>query len=434
MTDNRIIEELKAERDLVPVGTPGPLPAAKRWPRYLAIAALVALLPAAGWVLAEIGAGYNPVSNPAATDPTVAPDSTVAPASTVPAGTVPVVTGRIEIPDGPGVAIEATGTVVEDRRGTVLCPGEWAGPCPGLPLSGDPLPEDGDQVRVGGRYDGVSLSVTWVETWEPETFGPLTNPCTGRTNSNQAPEAAHLELDRIIAPHRDRYAGAWIADGEIVVGLTGPADAVAAELDAVEGICAAPGFAYSEEEISRLASEEITPMLAELGPPFAYGSVDSVPVQKLGVSGDAVDLATIDLLEERYDLPIEVETFILVLDAPVSELPAQQPFVAGDVNLPTETIRSNMMMAALWTGAVFEYDPEANCLFVEEMGGGSRVVVVWPFGYTAVAGDPTQVFDPAGNVVAETGVPVDLGGGYGSIDQVDPSQRCGATDAWIGSP
>src|SRR5690606_12628635 len=100
-------------------------------------------------------------------------------------------------------------------------------------------------------------------------------------------------------------------------------------------------------------------------------------------------------LEERYDLPIEVETFILVLDAPVSELPAQQPFVAGDVNIPTETTRNNMSMLALWTGAVFEYDAEGNCLYVEEMGGGSRVVVVWPSGYTAVAGDPTRVFDPA---------------------------------------
>src|SRR5690606_35374481 len=134
------------------------------------------------------------------------------------------------------------------RRGTVLCPGEWVGPCPGLPLSGSPIPEHGDQVRVGGRYDGVSLAVTWVEAWEPEAFGPLTNPCTGGTNSNQPTGDAHQELDRIYTEHRDRFAGSWVADGEIVVALTGPADALADEVNAVEGLCAAPGFAYSERE------------------------------------------------------------------------------------------------------------------------------------------------------------------------------------------
>lgn len=82
-------------------------------------------------------------------------------------------------------------------------------------------------------------------------------------------------------------------------------------------------------------------------------------------------------------------------------------------------------MQALAVDVVLTLDDEADCLF-HDQGDGHRQVVVWPFGYSAVSGDPTIVYDPAGNEVARTGVPFDLGGGGADINNVDPSQRCDA--------
>lgn len=78
------------------------------------------------------------------------------------------------------VMIQATGTVNEDARGVVLCPLETTGACPGLPLSGPDLPTPGDQVRVRGLYDGVSLQPLETASWTPRGFQPLENPCTGK--------------------------------------------------------------------------------------------------------------------------------------------------------------------------------------------------------------------------------------------------------------
>lgn len=85
-------------------------------------------------------------------------------------------------------------------------------------------------------------------------------------------------------------------------------------------------------------------------------------------------------------------------------------------------------MGALAVDVVLTLDAEADCLCVGR--DGDRQVVVWPFGYSAVSGDPAVVYDPAGNEVARTGAPFDLGGGGADINLVDPSERCGADSAW----
>jgi hypothetical protein len=329
------------------------------------------------------------------------------------------------------VAIEAVGTVVEDRRGKVLCPFEQTGACAGLPLTGEGLPGVRDQVRVGGRYDGVSLEVAYVEPWTPTEFKPFLNPCTGETNRDQVGGAPRIAMSAVIEGHQDRYVGAWIADGELVVALTGPDDELAEELRQIKKLCVVTGYEYSAVELDTLTKEVLRPILREMGAHYAGISADAAPETKIVVEGNAVDTETIALLTDQFQ-PIEVETFITVLDGPVSDLPDQQPLVSGDVSIPTAGMRLGISMMALMS-AVLEYDTEQNCLYAG--GRSDRTVVVWPYGYTGVAGDPAQVFDPAGNVVAETGERVELGGGYVGIEAVDPAERCGASEAFqVGGP
>ncbi|MGH8912435.1 MAG: hypothetical protein ACRDVD_07985 [Acidimicrobiia bacterium] len=361
---------------------------------------------------------------------TMTPPTPTAAPTTTPA-TAPPPTS-FSIPDGAGVAIEAVGTVVEDRRGRVLCPMQWTGACPGLPLSGGELPGVGDQVRVGGRYDGVSLEVAWTSQWAPPEFGPLHNPCTGETNGHQAGQDPIDAMGMVMEGHMDRYAGSWISDGQVVVALTGPDDELAAELRGLDDVCVVTGYASSAEELVTLTEGEITPLLLAKGPPFAFAGADGVPETKIVIEGDAVDGATVTMLTEDYG-PVEVQTFITVLDAAVADLPVQQPLVPGDVTVPTGGMRLEDGMAALWTGVVLEYDPDLNCLYVKN--GPNRTVIVWPFGHTALAGDQVQVFDPAGNVVAETTMAMELGGGHVGVDGVEPEQRCDATSAFqMGGP
>lgn len=373
----------------------------------------------------------SPSATPTTGAPTVPSNTTTPPTAPTTATTVLSTTPPSpvsDIPPGQGVAIEAVGTVVEDRRGRVLCPFEETGACAGLPLSGHGLPRVGDQVRVGGRYDGASLEVAYIEPWSPKEYGPLLNPCTGETNRDQAGPEPERAISAVIEGHQDRYVGAWIADGQVVVALTGPDDELAEELRQIEDLCVVTGYEYSSVELNTLA-EELTPLLREMAPPYAYVDAVGVPETKIVVEGDAVDSDTIALLTDRYG-PIEVETFITVLDAPVSDLPDQQPLVPGDVSIPTAAMRvSGFSMTALWLGVSLEYDRDLNCLYAGD--GSARTVVIWPNGHTAVAGDQVQVFDPAGNVVAETGKARDIGGGNVGIEQVDPAQRCDATDAFL---
>lgn len=327
------------------------------------------------------------------------------------------------------MAIEAVGGIVEDRRGVVLCPFHASDACPGLPLRGANLPAEGEQVRVGGRYDGVALTVAWVEPWtRPGEWEALENPCTGNTSLIQPPDHVHESLDRVLDGVSDRLVALWVSDGELVVALTGSDDATTAEIDAIDGICVDTGYEHSAQELQAIIDAEIDPLLTEQGVRFLDSGVREAPGPTITIEGDAIDAATVELLADRYGDLVEVTAFITVLDAPLSDLPEQQPEVPGDIDLPTAGIRSGYQMLALWMGVRIEYDEELNCLYVGE--GNGRTVIVWPFGYTAVAGDPSVVYDPAGNPIFETGTPIEIGGGGGSIDGVDPEQRCGADSAF----
>lgn len=373
-------------------------------------------------------AGQDPPSTNSLSAPTALPPTTVVSSPTT-FPPEPTSATSPTVQDGLGVAIVAIGTVVEDQRGLVVCPFEMTGPCPGLPLTGDRLPAPGDQVRLSGRYDGVVLSVSSIEPWTPREHGALTNPCTGNTNGIQAPEEAAERAGRILEDHPDRRVGMWVSDGQIVVAITGPDDELAEELGQIDDVCVATGYEHSAEALVSLVANEIDPLLADLGAGVVFGSVDAVPIPTIRVEGEAIDAATVDLLTDRYGDLVEFATFITVLDAPLSDLSQQQSAVPGDIVIPTEAARFGGAMAALWTGPVLEHDTELNCLYVDD-GGGGRTVIVWPYGYTAVAGEPASVFDPAGKVVAETGVAFELGGGGGSVDDIDPGRRCAAESAW----
>jgi hypothetical protein len=330
----------------------------------------------------------------------------------------------------PGVGVAVSGWVTEDRRGTVLCPYDFTDACPGIPVTGGDLPVEGP-IRVAGAYDGVALSAETVESWTPYERGDLVNPCTGGSGPGSGSQSSELEskvLDAL-AGNEDRLAGRWYADGQLVVGLTGPDDELAQQVRAAdERVCVEAGYPMSQDEREAL-STEISRSLAFDEGAWLLDSWDSVVDGAIHIRVEAIDSPTMDAVSARFGASLDLTSYIEVLDAPLDDLPEQQPPVPADLVIPTAGSRRGFAMMALRIGAVLSLDPEAGCLYIDD-GDVLRSVVVWPFGYSAVSGDPTIVYDPAGNEVARTGVPVDLGGGGADIETVDPSQRCDADTAF----
>lgn len=326
------------------------------------------------------------------------------------------------------VMLEATGTVEEDARGVVLCPLETTGACPGLPLSGAEAPTPGDQVRVRGPYDGVSLQPLETAPWAPKGFQPMENPCTGEANLIQPPAEVSNRVGDILDQHQAEIAQTWISDGQLVVALKGEASALAGQLREIAGVCVVTGFEYTSDQLGTKLTQEIRPLLAGRGISMVSGSTAAAPVPTIEIETDVVDSATLALLADRYGDLVQVTSFIVVLDQTVDHLPAQVPMVEGDIDIPTYPIRTTAGMAALMSSVVLRYDHGGNCLYIED-SDGSRLVIVWPFGFTAHTGDPAAVYDPAGNVVARVGVPFDIGGGEG--EKMADAPPCRADRLWI---
>ena len=87
---------------------------------------------------------------------------------------------------------------------------------------------------------------------------------------------------------------------------------------------------------------------------------------------------------------------------------------------------------------VLKYDPDLNCLYhLEEdnngePGTGGRVVIVWPFGYSAMNQQgKVVVFDETGKPVATTGVQFQIGGGGDAFDRGGMGDGgCDAIGVW----
>lgn len=139
------------------------------------------------------------------------------------------------------------------------------------------------------------------------------------------------------------------------------------------------------------------------------------------------------------DRPIQrpAEPPVVVVDppAPVTTVvpPADTSF---PVDILTDPAPSRGGMDALGT-FVLEYDADLNCLYhVEEdnngePGTGGRVVIQWPFGYTAAhQTGKVIIFDDTGKPVTASGVQFQLGGGGDSFDGSGVPGGCDAIGIW----
>lgn len=119
---------------------------------------------------------------------------------------------------------------------------------------------------------------------------------------------------------------------------------------------------------------------------------------------------------------------------PPPDVPAAFP--AGEpVELLTVDDPRASGMEALGTFELF-HDDELNCLYTPsednngEPGTAGRQVIVWPFGYTAVAqGDVVTVFNADGKAVTTTGVVFQIAGGGGAF----AADYCDAVGVWYAS-
>lgn len=348
------------------------------------------------------------------------------PASSIPPGDITTTT----VDEGRQVTIAVSGWVGEDSRGTVVCPSESTEACPGIPVTGADLSPVGSTVRVTGRYDGVSLQVETVESWTPYQRAELFNPCTGGSGPGTGGQSPEIQsrVEDALAGDEYRLADLWLADGQLVVALTGPDDEVAERVrGAHHRVCVDTGYPRSQEEIMALTSEISRTLILDEGV-WILDSWDSAVDGPIRIRSEAIDASTMTAFADLYGDALDLTAYIEVLDARLADLPAQQPPVPADLVIPTAGARGRVPVTGT-QNLVLTLDAERNCLYANE-GDGRRRVVVWPYGYTAVSGDPTIVCDPAGNEVARTGVPVELDGNGADIDQVDPAQRCDADGAW----
>ncbi len=235
------------------------------------------------------------------------------------------------------------------------------------------------------------------------------------------------QVGDVLDQHRTEIAQTWVSDGQLIVALKGRASTLAGQLREIGGVCVVTGFEYTSDELGTMI-DEIRPLLAHPGISMVSGSASAAPVPVIEIDTDVIDSETLALLADRYGDLVKVTSFIIVLDQSIDHLPAQVPVVEGDIDISTNPVRTSIGMAALMGGVVLRYDPEGNCLYTVDTDD-ARVVIVWPFGFTAHTGDPATVYDPAGNSVARVGVPFDIGGGDGGV-MIDPPP-CRADRLWI---
>lgn len=381
-------------------------------------------------MLGACGSGAVNESDTTVSGGTSDSSSTSVPADTPSSSIPPEDSTTTTVDEGRQVTIAMSGWVGEDPRGTVMCPSEFTAACPGIPVTGGDLPQVGNPVRVTGRYDGVSLRVEAVESWTPYERAELFNPCTGGSGAGTGGQSPEIQsrVEDALAGDENRLAGLWLADGQLVVALTGPDDELAERVrEAHHRVCVDVGYPRSQEEVMALTSDISRALILDEGV-WILDSWDSVVDGPIRIRGEAIDTPTMNAFADLYGDALDLTAYIEVLDARLADLPTQQPPVPADLVIPTAGARGHVPVTGT-QNLVLTLDVEQNCLYADE-GDGGRRVVVWPFGYSAVSGDPTVVYDPAGNEVARTGVPVELDGSGGEIDQVDPAQRCDADDLW----
>jgi hypothetical protein len=387
----------------------------------------------------SLGACADPAGT---TDITSVPDSPVA--TTTPAS----------VPAGHGVEVVVTGSALMLPDGSVeLCPPGMTSACPGMTLAGDIDPSllasaaNPTVVAVEGRYDGSVLIATGspVLTGYPPLEIDFTTMCPDLRGAGAVnPNSPEMEAITSYAMVDADYAALWWDEKSKTFTIWFKGDDIsrqrAAINDLAEGkpVCVIGGADYSEVELRR-AAEELPEALAALENDgrsvltlgLSFGTISYTlggRANRVNLPVDAIDAATQQALADLTGDRVVPYPYIELIDAALADLPESAPAIEGDVDILTSRVREQGGMAALIM-ADLRYDPALNCVFLGDGSETSRIVPVWPFGYTATK-SPMTVYDFDGVPVASEGNPVELGGGGGDSGMIS-GNTCGAESAWI---
>lgn len=389
----------------------------------------------AGAIVALLMAGTGCLARAPQVGPTVAAESP-AEAPPAPLDQLPPAATKL-------ASVRAVVTGVVLRRGDELevCPGRSVGPCAGIRIQGqveDAWISDSGKVtvvRLRGAFDSSTLVLDGPA--EPTTLAEepsYKNDCPEfqKPAKGQNPEPRlSAAVEALVSEQRERFAGQWW-DRErqtMVIWVTGDPSEVrkrAKERAPSARICVRGQARFTEDQLES-ARAKADKILREHGVVWSSSAGDVVRNQ-IVYEADAVDAATLSDLARDTGDAIRITAFIELVEQSLSQLP--EPAARGDVALVTAKNRSGAEMAALGRFSV-HYDSQQRCVFLS--APGERVLPVWPFGYWATS-SPFQVYDYDGNVVAQEGQTLELGGGQVDIQHVSADNACGAKQAWIGRP
>ena len=371
----------------------------------------------------------------AAEDPT----STTATTGTVATTTTTTVAG--ERPAG-AVPVKATGVLSSRVDGTLeICPGQ-GDTCAGIRLTGDIASPDTDPpvIQVTGWYDGAELSVTTSEIPDLSPFAEtdFSTPCEG-LNGTASVNPPNDPFEAIVAYTEtipERFAGMWwdrasavmtvwlvgsdleehrlaieeAAGNNLTVCVTGDADFTEADLLDIQ------------QRIHDIIDLQTTAMWAT--------SVDTL-TNRVEVMMEYLDGPTRKAVSDHFGNAVVFHAFLEILEGTIADLPDPVPARPGDVELLTQSNRAGGGMEALGTFEV-EFDEELHFVYFPgdefSADGSSRIVPVWPFGYTAES-NPLRIYDQAGELLAEEGDTIQMGGGF--VENVTDQELCGSGGAWI---
>jgi hypothetical protein len=339
-------------------------------------------------------------------------------------------------PEPEGALVAVVGVVHEERGALEVC--EAGTECAGEIVTGVELRDlpggaDGisDRVRLTGRYDGRTLTVTEpVESAGPSAVDTIALPVPCPEPEGGWPQRFPTDpgaLDAYIAAHRDEFAGRWNAPGVPVLAFTGDADAHAAAIAAVwDAAVCVTGLRFSEDHIMA-AYEELVVHAQWPSGTLRGAGVDTVD-NVLRIDFWRTDQATLDAIEQGWGDAVEVHAFLVVLDRPVTELPAAPPPGPDEIPIVTADQPSSVSMDALGTFTL-HYDADGDCIFFTPVGADDvRVQPIWPYGTRALR-DPVRIVDADGGLVLRDGDTFSVGGGEVGPPREEPI--CGATSTWV---
>lgn len=392
---------------------------------------LLAVLCVAAFTLVSCAGRTSPLSAATAKRPLAPPSQAPSTAADAPPRTEGLAAVRAVV----------TGVLLRRDDHVEICPGSVVGACPGIRVVGtveDAWISEPDHVavwRLAGVYDGTKLVLEaparpTTLTAEPDYRNSCAEFQEVRKGVNPDSDLAET-VGAFVSEHAERVAGHWW-DRErqtMVIWVTGePSELNSRIAKRAPGarVCVQGQARYSQAELERLRAKADL-ILRERGVVWS-GSFGDVTRNVIAYDADTIDAETIAELKRETGDAIQVDAFIELTEHALAQLPVPAP--RGDVELVTSRSRSGAGMSALGRFAV-RYDAQQRCVYFEAEGG--RTLPVWPFGYWATS-SPLKIYDHDGNLVAQEGAALELGGGMVDIEHAGANNACGAKRAWIGWP